>query len=99
MVERVDLVEAGDLVLVRVAASHFLWKMVRRLVGALVEVGAGELPRDALLALVEAPGEPGRFRPAEHTAPPSGLFLERVLYEGDPPLGPLVPAIPVASPR
>jgi len=99
VVERVDLVEAGDLVLVRVAASHFLWKMVRRLVGALVEVGAGELPREALQALVEAPGEPGRFRPAEHTAPPSGLFLERVLYEGDPPLGPLVPAIPVASPR
>ncbi len=34
---------AGDLILFRIGASHFLWKMVRRLVGALVEVGRGRL--------------------------------------------------------
>jgi tRNA pseudouridine38-40 synthase len=31
--------------------------------------------------------------PARLTAPPSGLFLERVLYEGDPPPGPLRPVL------
>jgi hypothetical protein len=37
-------------------------------------------------------------RPAEWTAPPSGLFLERVLYPGDGPLPPISPAIPVLEP-
>jgi tRNA pseudouridine38-40 synthase len=97
VVERVEVVPAGDLVLVRVAASHFLWKMVRRLVGALVAVGAGELAADELAALLGGASAP-RFHPAEHTAPPSGLFLERVIYGGDPPLAPLAPAFPVAAP-
>lgn len=96
VVERAEVAEAGELILVRIAASHFLWKMVRRLVGALVEVGAGELTAAQLAALIEAPAGARRgFRPAEHTAPPSGLFLERVIYEGDAPLGDLVPAVPV----
>jgi tRNA pseudouridine38-40 synthase len=95
VVGAVEVAEAGDLVLVRVVASHFLWKMVRRLVGALVEVGAGALGARELAALIEGgPGE-AAFRPAEHTAPPSGLFLERVVYAGDPPVGPLAPAVPV----
>ena len=97
--ERAEVGEAGDLVLVRVAASHFLWKMVRRLVGALVEVGAGELAAAEFARLVARGGAPpAGFRPAEATAPPSGLFLERVVYAGDPPLAPLAPAFPVARP-
>ena len=43
LVEDVALAEAGELVLVRVAGSHFIWKMVRRMVGVLVEVGIGRL--------------------------------------------------------
>ena len=39
MIEQVEVGEAGDLVLIRVVGSHFLWKMVRRMVGVLVEVG------------------------------------------------------------
>ena len=39
LVESLDVVEAGELVLVGVEGSHFLWKMVRRLVGVLVEIG------------------------------------------------------------
>jgi tRNA pseudouridine38-40 synthase len=99
VVDEVEVATAGDLVLVRIVASHFLWKMVRRLVGTLVEVGAGELGPDDLSALIAGtPGAPD-FRPAEHTAPPSGLFLERVLYAGEPPLGALVAAVPVAPAR
>jgi tRNA pseudouridine38-40 synthase len=56
-----------------------LWKMVRRLVGALVEVGRGNLPVEGVGALLERYSN----EPAAWTAPPSGLFLERVLYEGD----------------
>jgi len=96
-VERCELAQVGDLVLVRVVASHFLWKMVRRLVGALVEVGAGSLNAAALERLLVS-GADERLRPAEWTAPPSGLFLERVLYEGDAPLATLRPAMPVGPP-
>ena len=81
LVERLDVVEDGDLVLVSVEGSHFLWKMVRRIVGALVEVGRGHA----------MPSDPARF-----TAPPSGLFLERVFYEGEPRDVPIRAATPLA---
>jgi tRNA pseudouridine38-40 synthase len=97
VVERAQVAVAGDLVLVRIAASHFLWKMVRRLVGALVAVGAGELAGEDFAALVDGRAATVAFRPAAATAPPSGLFLERVVYAGDPPLGELGPAVPVAA--
>lgn len=98
VIEGCEVAREGDLVLIRIVASHFLWKMVRRLVGTLVEVGAGEIgPRD--LERVLAGGGTGTAaRPAEWTAPPSGLFLERVIYPGDPALGPLRAAVPVAAP-
>ncbi|MGH9941733.1 MAG: tRNA pseudouridine(38-40) synthase TruA [Pyrinomonadaceae bacterium] len=69
----------GDLILFRVGASHFLWKMVRRIVGALVEVGRGNLNAAGVSRLLESYSN----QPAAWTAPPSGLFLERVLYRGD----------------
>ena len=48
VLERLELVEAGALVLIRVQGSHFLWKMVRRIVGVLAAVGRGEMkPADA----------------------------------------------------
>ncbi len=62
----------------RIEASHFLWKMVRRLVGTLVEVGRGHKePPDVETLLLKRSGEPAKW-----TAPPSGLFLERVEYSG-----------------
>ena len=88
-VDRVEVAEAGSLVLVRVLGSHFLWKMVRRMVGVMAEVGRGNLrPADAERFLRERSAVP-----AQLTAPPSGLFLERVLYEGDLPPGPLRPVL------
>jgi len=95
VVESAEVAVEGDLVLFRVAASHFLWKMVRRLVGALVELGGGTISLADLEALLAAGGRAARHRAAEWTAPPSGLFLERVAYPGDPPPGPLVAAVPV----
>ena len=84
-----EVAEAGDLVLLRVLGSHFLWKMVRRLVGVMAEAGRGGLtPKDAERFLREPSDVPATL-----TAPPSGLFLERVMYEGDAPPGPLRPVL------
>ena len=96
LVERAELACDGALILVRLAASHFLWKMVRRLVGTLVRVGAGELAERDFEALVRGTGIRG-VSTAAWTAPPSGLFLERVMYAGDPPLPALTAAVPVAE--
>jgi tRNA pseudouridine38-40 synthase len=96
VVEAVEVVEAGDLVLVRIVASHFLWKMVRRIVGALVRVGWGEIGPDEIAALL-AEGKAAGVSPAEWTAPPSGLFLERIRYRDDEPLPPLRPVTPVSG--
>ena len=80
LVDRLEIVEDGDLVLVGIEGSHFLWKMVRRVVGVLVEVGRGGLePADAASFLAESSAAPARL-----TAPPSGLFLANVSYKGDP---------------
>lgn len=98
VVEGVEVATSGALILVRLTASHFLWKMVRRVVGTLVQVGAGDLDLGGFEALLGAEKpRSGKGLPAEWTAPAAGLFLERVLYPGDPPLGPIAPAVPVPA--
>jgi tRNA pseudouridine38-40 synthase len=68
--------EEDHRVLIRMEASHFLWKMVRRIVGVLVEVGRGNLS----IADVEQFLQISDDTPGKYTAPPHGLFLERVDY-------------------
>ncbi len=109
LVEDVTVADAGDLILIRVAGSHFIWKMVRRMVGVLVEIGKGEMAVEAIDALLtrapktsgpqDPPARVGGPTPAELTAPSSGLFLERVFYEGDARQWPLRPAVGVPSAR
>jgi tRNA pseudouridine38-40 synthase len=94
VLERVELVEAGALVLVRVQGSHFLWKMVRRIVGVLAAVGRGEMtPEDAAQYLNLRDRASSGVTPASLTAPAAGLFLEKVLYAGDVGPGPIRPVI------
>ena len=97
VVDRLEVVERGDLVLIRFVASHFLWKMVRRLVGLLGRIGSGELDLEFLEALLADPEGRSAEGAARFTAPASGLFLERVLYPGEPGLAPLAAVLPVSS--
>jgi tRNA pseudouridine38-40 synthase len=80
------LKEFDDLIAIRVLGSHFLWKMVRRIVGVTVEAGRGSFTARDIEKMLNTYSE----IPARLTAPPSGLFLEKVLYEGDklPPIKP-----------
>jgi tRNA pseudouridine38-40 synthase len=79
LVEGIDVVEQDDLILVRIEGSHFLWKMVRRIVGVLVGVGKDELSIERVRTFFAEDSD----LPAKLTAPASGLFLERVYYDGD----------------
>jgi tRNA pseudouridine38-40 synthase len=85
LVERIELAEEGDLILVRVAGSHFLWRMVRRIVGVLAAVGRGDLSIEQAATFLDERSDV----PATLTAPASGLFLEAVLYRAEEGLGPL----------
>jgi tRNA pseudouridine38-40 synthase len=75
-VESVEVFEDGPNIFIRIQGSHFLWKMVRRIVGVLVEVGRGKLTPNDVSRIMRADGA----SVAEFTAPPSGLALEKVTY-------------------
>ncbi|MBI3403230.1 MAG: tRNA pseudouridine(38-40) synthase TruA [Acidobacteria bacterium] len=92
LVDRLEIARDGSLVLIDIEGSHFLWKMVRRIVGVLAEIGRGAAePGVAAQWLSESSPAVTRL-----TAPPSGLFLERVYYRGDRRDVPLRPATPLA---
>ncbi len=76
LLSALTITEAPPLIVIGVSGSHFLWKMVRRIVGVLAEVGRGGLEPEAVARLLNTTSD----LPPKLTAPASGLFLERVDY-------------------
>jgi tRNA pseudouridine38-40 synthase len=74
-----SVIEFGDLIIFHVIGSHFLWKQVRRMTGVLVEAGRGKLSSSEISSFFKGQSDV----PARLTAPPSGLFLERVYYKNE----------------
>lgn len=94
LVDAVDIEQHGALILIRVRGSHFLWKMVRRMVGVLAAVGRGEINAGEAAAFLDtAYVVKVRAAAAALAAPASGLFLEGVRYKGDPPFEPIRPVL------
>jgi tRNA pseudouridine38-40 synthase len=79
LVHKVDVSREKDMVLIRVVGSHFLWHMVRRMVGVLVEAGCHRLKEEDIHHLFQGPSDV----PIHHTAPASGLFFEKAFYDGE----------------
>lgn len=73
----VDVRESDRFVLMTVIGNAFLYKMVRRLAGFLCAVGRGALDPAATTAILHSKERNSGF----DTAPPQGLFLERIFYE------------------
>ena len=98
LVDAVEIEQDGGLILIRVRGSHFLWKMVRRMVGVLAAVGRGDIrPAEAARMLGPDRAGTGKQTAAALAAPAAGLFLEAVRYKNDPPLGPMRPLIAISS--
>ena len=76
LLDEITVEENGSIILIRIKGSHFLWKMVRRIVGILVEVGRGNMNEKDIIKFFEKYSN----EPSKYTAPPSGLFLEKVYY-------------------
>lgn len=78
---RLDVQRVGPRVTVVTEGSGYLYKMVRSLVGALVEVGRGNLPVNEIPIILASQVRTARVV----TAPARGLFLEQVFYGDGPP--------------
>lgn len=81
-VRRIDVARGfqghQDLVAIEIEADGFLYNMARAIVGALVEVGYGNRDAAWLQGVLAACDR----RAAARTAPPQGLFLVEVQYDG-----------------
>ncbi len=75
---QLSLSSQGDLVRIEAYANRFLKHMVRAIVGTLVEVGHGKRTPAGLRTVLAAKDRTAAGR----TAPPHGLFLVRVDYDG-----------------
>ncbi|HOJ36701.1 MAG TPA: tRNA pseudouridine(38-40) synthase TruA [Ignavibacteriales bacterium] len=89
LVEDIQTAFNNGLFVIRIVASHFLWNMVRRIVGTLVEVGRGNLSKNEIINYLENKKKIEQI----YTAPPSGLFLEKIIYDKKEKIPPLQPAI------
>lgn len=66
----------GDIITFRVRADGFLYHMVRIMAGTLVEVAEGRMSADSMPARLDSLDR----RAMGRTAPPEGLYLNRVFY-------------------
>ncbi len=78
-VKSLEVTEAGPEIHFDVEGDGFLYRMVRNLVGTLVEVGRGHHPPEWVAQVVEAADRTA----AGPTAPPHGLCLVAVRYGGE----------------
>ena len=67
-----------DLLVFQIEANAFLWKMVRTLTGTIVNLDKSGAPLDALQKILEAHDR----TKAGVTAPPTGLFLYQIKFDG-----------------
>lgn len=72
-----EVTRCGDVIEFRVCADGFLYHMVRILMGTLIAVAEGKLTPEQIDDVTEAHDR----RCAGITAPPQGLYLNRVVYD------------------
>jgi tRNA pseudouridine38-40 synthase len=76
MIESIQIEKNGDEILLTYKGNGFLYNMVRILTGTLIEVGKGLRGPEDIPSVIEAKNR----EMAGFTAPPQGLFLEKVDY-------------------
>lgn len=75
-VRRLDLIPQEGGVRIEIEADGFLYKMVRNIVGTLIDCARGKLPIEEIPQIFESKDR----RKAGKAAPPHGLFLHHVHY-------------------
>ena len=72
----IEITKEQDIITIRFTANGFLYNMVRIMVGTLIEVGLGKIKSNDITNILNSK----KRDEAGYTAPPQGLFLERVIY-------------------
>ncbi len=75
-VDSITIEKTGESVKIRVAGDGFLHKMVRIIVGTLIQVGTGEIHPAEVKKMMEQEDR----ATSGFTAPPQGLYLAEVIY-------------------
>ena len=76
IIKRISIVKKGSTIVIQVTGNGFMYKMVRGIVGTLIQIGRGKLSTDSTSGILSA-----RNRIyAGPTAPASGLCLLQVRY-------------------
>ncbi len=73
---RLEVKKRGDMVVFLIESDGFLYKMVRNIVGTLLEIGSGRFPPGSAIKMLGAKDR----RAAGVAAVPQGLCLEEVKY-------------------
>lgn len=76
-IRRAAVERDGDFVKITVEGNGFLYNMVRIMVGTLLEINSGKLPRDSVPTILESKDR----AKAGATAPAQGLYLHKVYYD------------------
>ncbi len=74
---RLEIKKKHEHLLIEIEANGFLYKMVRNIVGLLLEIGKGRLPATAAKTFLE---QKNREVLVKKTAPAHGLYLSKVVY-------------------
>jgi len=77
MINKCEINEEGDNIIIMVRANRFVRGMVRAIVGGLVEVGKGRISEEHFFHLLDNPTEEDR---AKYLAPAQGLVFWKVRY-------------------
>jgi len=75
-ISRLSISEDVDLMTLELEADGFLYKMVRNIVGTLIEVGKGKIPSDEVKKILKSRDR----KLAGPTAPACGLYLFHIFY-------------------
>ncbi|NGX49178.1 MAG: tRNA pseudouridine synthase A [Candidatus Anoxychlamydiales bacterium] len=75
-IKRIDIKKSNNGIILEFEADGFLYKMVRNIVGTLLDVANKKLPLDMVDKILKAKDRKKASPPAE----PQGLFLVKVLY-------------------
>ena len=76
ILKSIEFKQEGSKLFIRYTGNGFLYNMVRILTGTLIEVGLGQRKAEEMKEILEAKERSA----AGFTAPPEGLFLEKVYY-------------------
>lgn len=75
-IHSVDIVENGQSLWIYIEGNGFLYNMVRIIAGTLVKIGMGKISVNQISKILETKDR----TLAAYTAPPQGLFLDKVFY-------------------